>query len=66
MLGPTDALEMKQSRQGAGLGGANVRFVGADLAGDSRDPACERTASQAGRERQTEVLPMRWTDLGPN
>ena len=29
MLGPKDALEMKQSRQGAGLGGANVRLVGA-------------------------------------
>jgi hypothetical protein len=39
MLGPKDALEMKQSRQGAGLGGANVRLVGANLPGNAREPA---------------------------
>lgn len=50
MLGPKDALEMKQSQQGPGLGGANVRFVGADVVGNAREPACEHTASEAGRK----------------
>ena len=49
-MGPKDALEMKQCRQGAGLGGANVRSAGANLAGNAREPACERTASEAGRK----------------